>query len=95
MIHARRLAEALVPAEIGLLAFVVYHQTLLPGVGWGDIARFQYVARVWGISHRFGYPLYIVLSRLFGYLPVGTLAYRVNLMSPLFATLSSKCLACR
>ena len=72
--RARRLAGALVPAGVGLLAFVVYLQTLLPGVGWGDIARFQYVARVWGIPHRFGYPLYIVLSRLFGYLPVGDLA---------------------
>ena len=86
--RARRLARALVPAGVGLLAFVVYLQTLLPGVGWGDIARFQYVARVWGIPHRFGYPLYIVLSRLFGYLPVGDLAYRVNLMSALFAALA-------
>ena len=86
--QARRLAKALVPAGVGLLAFIVYLQTLLPGVGWGDIARFQYVARVWGIPHRFGYPLYIVLSRLFGYLPVGDLAYRVNLMSALFAALA-------
>ncbi len=86
--RARRLAKALVPAGIGLLAFVMYLQTLLPGVGWGDIARFQYVARVWGVPHRFGYPLYIALSRLFGYLPVGTLAYRVNLMSALFAALA-------
>ena len=86
--QARRLAKALVPAGVGLLAFIVYLQTLLPGVGWGDIARFQYVARVWGIPHRFGYPLYIVLSRLFGYLPVNDLAYRVNLMSALFAALA-------
>ena len=86
--QARRLAKALVPAGVGLLAFIVYLQTLLPGVGWGDIARFQYVAQVWGIPHRFGYPLYIVLSRLFGYLPVGDLAYRVNLMSALFAALA-------
>ena len=86
--RARRLAKVLVPAGVGLLAFMVYLQTLLPGVGWGDIARFQYVARVWGIPHRFGYPLYIVLSRLFGYLPVGDLAYRVNLMSALFAALA-------
>jgi hypothetical protein len=86
--RARRLTKALVPVGVGLLAFVVYLQTLLPGVGWGDIARFQYVAKVWGIPHRFGYPLYIVLSRLFGYLPVGDLAYRINLMSALFAALT-------
>jgi hypothetical protein len=73
---------------VGLAAFVVYLQTLLPGAGWGDIARFQYVARVWGIPHRFGYPLYIGVSRLFGYLPVGSLAYRINLMSAVFGALA-------
>jgi hypothetical protein len=87
--RARRFAKALVPAGVGLLAFIVYLQTLLPSVGWGDIARFQYVARVWGIPHRFGYPLYIFLSRLFGTLPVGDLAYRINLMSALFAALAA------
>jgi len=86
--RVHRLATALAPVGVGLLAFVVYLQTLLPSVGWGDIARFQYVARVWGIPHRFGYPLYIALSRLFGYLPVGDLAYRVNLMSAFFAALA-------
>jgi len=95
--RTRRFAAVWVPAGVGLLAFAVYGQTLLPGVGWGDIARFQYVARVWGIPHRFGYPLYIALSRLFGYLPVGSpasvsgqaLAYRINLMSAVFAALAA------
>jgi hypothetical protein len=87
--RSRRLVAALVPAGVGLLAFAVYVQTLLPSVGWGDIARFQYVARVWGIPHRFGYPLYIALSRLFGYLPVGDLAYRVNLLSAASAALAA------
>ena len=77
----RRLAAVLAPVSVGLIAFIVYLQTLLPSVGWGDIARFQYVAKIWGVPHRFGYPLYIALSRLFGYLPVGDLAYRINLMS--------------
>jgi 4-amino-4-deoxy-L-arabinose transferase-like glycosyltransferase len=86
---ARRLAKALVPVGVGGLALAVYLQTLLPSVGWGDIARFQYVARVWGIPHRFGYPLYIGLSRLFGYLPVGDLAYRINLMSAVCAALAA------
>jgi hypothetical protein len=74
---------------VGILSIAVYLQTLLPSVGWGDIARFQYVARVWGIPHRFGYPLYIGLSRLFGYVPVGDVAYRVNLMSAFFAALTA------
>lgn len=87
--RSRGLAAVLVSAGVGLLSFAVYLQTLLPSVGWGDIARFQYVAQVWGIPHRFGYPLYIAISRLFGYLPVGDLAYRVNLMSAFFAALAA------
>ena len=87
--HARRLVKALAPVAVGVLSFAVYLQTLLPSVGWGDIARFQYVARVWGIPHRFGYPLYIALSRVFGYLPIGDLAYRINLMSAVFAALAA------
>jgi hypothetical protein len=87
--RARRLAMALAPAGVGLLAFAVYLLTLLPGIGWGDIARFQYVARIWGIPHRFGYPLYVAISRLFGYLPIRDLAYRINLMSAVFAALAA------
>jgi hypothetical protein len=72
----------------GLLAFfsslAVYGMTLLPGVGWGDAAKLQYIAYVWGIPHRFGYPLFIFLSRLFLLLPVGSVAYRINLMSAVF-----------
>ncbi|MBN1660013.1 MAG: DUF2723 domain-containing protein [Anaerolineae bacterium] len=80
------LVTRLIPAATGLAALVVYLQTLLPGVGWGDIARFQYVAQVWGIPHRFGYPLYIALTRAFGALPIGpSVAYRINLMSALCA----------
>lgn len=86
--RGRQVLGVLVPAGVGLMALAVYVATLLPATGWGDIARFQYVAQVWGIPHRFGYPLYIALSRLFGYLPVGTLAYRVNLMSAVFAALA-------
>jgi hypothetical protein len=86
--RSRFLAKAPIPIAVGLLALAVYVQTLLPGIGWGDTARFQYVARIWGIPHRFGYPLYIAISRLFGYLPIGSLAYRINLMSAVFAALA-------
>ncbi len=89
MKRAHRLATVLAPPGVGLLALAVYVQTLLPSVGWGDIARFQYVAQVWGVPHRFGYPLYVALSRLFGYLPMGDVAYRINLMSAVFAALAA------
>ncbi|MCL7453136.1 MAG: DUF2723 domain-containing protein [Anaerolineae bacterium] len=67
-----------------LLSLSVYVLTLLPGVGWGDTAKLQYIAYIWGIPHRFGYPLFIFLSRLFLLLPIGSVAYRINLMCAVF-----------
>jgi hypothetical protein len=89
LIRSRRLFKRLISAGVGAISLAVYLQTLLPSIGWGDTARFQYVARVWGIPHRFGYPLYIAISRLFGMLPVRDLAYRINLMSAVFAALAA------
>lgn len=72
----------------GLVAFAlslsVYIVTLLPDVGWGDTAKLQYIAHIWGIPHRFGYPLFIFLSRLFLLLPTGSVAYWINLMCAVF-----------
>ncbi len=65
-----------------LIAFAVYRHTLLPTVSfWGDSAKFQYIAQVWGIPHPTGYPLYILLTRVFTLAPFGDVAYRVNLLS--------------
>jgi hypothetical protein len=68
------------------LSLAMYVMTLLPGVGWGDTAKLQYIAYVWGIPHRFGYPLFVLLSRLFLLLPVGSVAYRINLMCAVFGS---------
>ncbi len=68
------------------LSLTAYVMTLLPDVGWGDTAKLQYIAYIWGIPHRFGYPLFIFLSRLFLLLPVGSIAYRINLMCAVFGS---------
>ena len=44
---------------------------------------------VWGTPHNPGYPLYIVVSHLLAKLPVGTLAFRINLMSAVFGALAA------
>lgn len=70
---------------VAALALVVYLRTLYPGlVMFGDSPKFQFVGRIWGTPHNPGYPLYIIVSHLFGLLPIGTLAYRINLMSAVF-----------
>lgn len=65
-----------------MLAFVVYLRTLLPDVGGPeDTPKFQYLGAALGTAHPPGYPLHTLLSHLFSYLPVGTIAYRANLLS--------------
>jgi hypothetical protein len=61
-------------------------RTLLPGVGFGDTAKFQFVGWVLGTPHATGYPNYLVLNHLFLKLvPFGSLAWRANLLSAVFA----------
>jgi len=74
-----------------ILIFVVYLSTLSPIVGEADSFEFQVVSYTLGIAHPSGYPLYILLGKLFTLLPIGNIAYRVNLISPLFASLAVVC----
>ena len=63
------------------LAFSLYLLTLAPTVMWYDMGEFALVSHVLGGAHPPGYPLYIILGKLFTLLPIGDVAYRVNLMS--------------
>ena len=74
---------------VGLVAFAVYLRTLYPGlVGSGDTPELQFVGRVLGTAHTPGYPLYTLLAWCFSLLPIGTVAYRANLMSAVCAALA-------
>lgn len=76
---------AWLPPLVGATSFVMYVFTMFPGLaGIGDSPKFQYVGAVLGTPHAPGYPVYITLSWLFSQLPVGTIAYRVNLLSGVF-----------
>ncbi|NLS77023.1 MAG: DUF2723 domain-containing protein [Chloroflexi bacterium] len=70
-------------AEVAAFAgsLTVYVYTLAPGLLPADSGEFQLVARLLGIAHPPGYPLYTMLGKLFTLLPLGDAAYRVNLLS--------------
>jgi hypothetical protein len=76
----------------GAAALALYVPTLYPGVAsvGGDSPKFQYLGSVLGTAHPPGYPLYIFVSYAFSKLPIGTMAYRMNLLS---AVLSSAAVA--
>lgn len=89
----RTLSQHLPPLLLASLLLGVYLSTLAPGLTWansgsdgGDLIT---AAHAGGIAHPTGYPLYLILARLFQTIPIGSLAYRTNLMSAVFAALSA------
>lgn len=62
-------------------ALVVYLRTLAPSVDAGDVAELQFISAQLGIPHPNGYPFYILLGWLWSWLPLDTLAWRMNLLS--------------
>lgn len=65
----------------GLIALAVYVRTLLPGQAFGDWGEMQTVPHVLGVAHPTGYPTYIVLAWLAHLVPLGSIAFRANLLS--------------
>jgi hypothetical protein len=74
------------------VCFTLYYATLAPTITWEhdgvDSGELITAANTLGIAHPPGYPLYVLLGKLFTLLPVGDIAYRVNLMSAFFAAAS-------
>src|SRR6266542_808761 len=68
-------APTLAGAALFLVAGALYVYTLAPTVLPGDYAEFQMCAAILGIPHPTGYPLYILLGKVFTLLPVGDVAY--------------------
>jgi len=65
-----------------LAAAAAYLPTMYPDVGGGgDAMKFQYLGQVLGTAHPPGYPLYVFVSHAFSYVPIGTPALRMNLLS--------------
>jgi hypothetical protein len=77
-----------------IVTFVVYLLTMAPGVTGLDSAELATGAHTLGIVHPTGYPLYLLLAKIFTLLPIRSVAYRVNLMSAVFAALTVWLVAC-
>jgi hypothetical protein len=71
-----------------LFFLAIYALTLCPTVFWWDSGEFIANIAVLGIPHRPGFPIYILLGKLFSFLPFLNLALRVNFLSALFSASS-------
>ncbi|MGV8162854.1 MAG: glycosyltransferase family 117 protein [Candidatus Nanoarchaeia archaeon] len=69
-------------------SFILYFCTLAPTTYWDDSGEMITAAFTLGIPHPSGFPLFVLLGKLFSFIPLYTVAWRLNLMSALFSSLS-------
>lgn len=85
MQRSSRLQKLLLPSLTGLLAIIIYGITMAPDLTWAhnssDGGELITAAVTAGIAHPPGYPTYIVLGKIASLLPLGTIAWRFNLLS--------------
>src|SRR5215207_5939756 len=88
----RRWGSALLGGAVAIFVGILYIGTLAPTVlhysvpDTLDSPMLQAEVSVLGVGHPTGYPMYMMLTHLFTYLPFGDPAYRVNLASAVYGT---------
>jgi hypothetical protein len=88
-----RMRRSLPPLIICLFLAGLYLYTMPPGLTWaydgadgGDLVT---AAATGGVPHPTGYPTYLIAASVFLRIPIGSLAYRTNLLSTTCAVLAA------
>lgn len=71
-----------------LIPFSVYVYFLCPTIATGDTTELINCAATLGIPHAPGYPLFTMLGHVFTWIPINSVAWRVNLSSAVFSALA-------
>lgn len=74
---------------VTIFSFIIYLKTLAPTVTFLDSGDFLSAIYTLGIPHPPGYPLYTLLGKLFSFIPVGELGFRIALFSAFFAAIDN------
>jgi hypothetical protein len=74
---------------IFLVVFSVYIRYMAPSILPGDPAEFAIVSFVLGIPHPSSYPIYTWIGHVFTFIPLGNVAFRINIMSGFFGALTA------
>jgi dolichyl-phosphate-mannose-protein mannosyltransferase len=69
------------PVVVGAFALAAYLLTMYPDLTGGDSGELIGAVATGGVIHPPGYPLYLILGKLFIHLPFRTFAWRMGLMS--------------
>src|SRR5512147_1708949 len=78
-----------VPLAVLAVVFVVYAWTAAPGMMWLDAAELTTAAATLGIAHPPGHPIPSLLGKLLALVPLGDVAWRVNLASALAGAIAA------
>jgi hypothetical protein len=85
-VQSSRAADWLAGASLAAIAAALYLPRLLPSSGFSpDTMKYHYIGAVLGISHAPGSPFYILVTWVIAHMPVGELAWRLNLFSAVSA----------
>ena len=77
--------DILIAVLLFFLSATVYIRTITPSVTAGDSGELTTAVYNMGACHPPGYPLYGILGKLFTFIPIGDIGYRVNLFSAISA----------
>ena len=80
--------DLLVGLMLGAATFLLYFRTMAPTVLDGDNGEFQFMGYILGVPHSSGYPLYVLLLKLYLLLTWGDVAFRVNLFAVICESLA-------
>src|SRR6185295_11175830 len=80
--------KSLVAYGLFLLASALYIWGLAPTIYWRDSPEFVTAVHLLGISHPAGSPTYSLFAKPLTFLPLGSIALRVNLFSALCGALT-------
>ncbi len=77
----------LISLFIFLASFSLYLSTISPGIYFGDTGELIAMSHTLGIPHPTGFPLYIMLLKIFMLIPAGNTAFVSAVMSAIFGAL--------
>ena len=61
-----------------VIPFALYMATLAPSVTFFDSGEFLTATASMGSAHSPGYPLFLMYAKLFTWIPLGNIAFRIN-----------------
>jgi hypothetical protein len=77
-----------VASLVFVCAFALYLKTLAPAIGPTDSGELTTAAWSLGNAHPPGFPFFLILTHLFTWLPVGSIAVRTNVATAFFAAVA-------